>query len=217
MQKKGMLIVISGPSGSGKGTVVKQLDNYEQYALSISMTTRKPRPGEEHGKDYFFCEREEFQEIRDEGGLLEHAEFVGNMYGTPKSYVMEQINLNKVVILEIDVIGALQVKELFPECVLIFLMPPTKQILRERLIGRNTEERGVIERRLKKADEEIELIPKYDYLIINDLVDEAVNKINAIVGAERLIPIRNIDIIENFKGDEEYVRTIIHRINGSIK
>lgn len=202
MQKKGMLIVISGPSGSGKGTVVKQLDNYEQYALSISMTTRKPRPGEEHGKDYFFCEREEFQEIRDEGGLLEHAEFVGNMYGTPKSYVMEQINLNKVVILEIDVIGALQVKELFPECVLIFLMPPTKQILRERLIGRNTEERGVIERRLKKADEEIELIPKYDYLIINDLVDEAVNKINAIVGAERLIPIRNIDIIENFKGDE---------------
>ncbi len=202
MQKKGMLIVISGPSGSGKGTVVKELDHYGQYALSISMTTRKPRLGEEHGKDYFFCEREEFEKIRDDGGLLEHAEFVGNMYGTPKSYVIEQIDKNKVVVLEIDVVGALQVKDLFPECVLIFLMPPTKEILRERLIGRNTEERAVIERRLKKADEEIELISKYDYLIINDIVENAVEKINAIVDAERLVPRRNKDIIENFKGEK---------------
>ncbi len=202
MQTKGMLIVISGPSGSGKGTVVKQLNDDEKFALSISMTTRQPRVGEVNGKDYFFCEREEFEKIRDEGGLLEHAQFVGNMYGTPKSYVLEQIEKNKVVVLEIDVNGALQVKELFPECVLIFLMPPTKEILRCRLVGRNTEEPAVIERRLKKADEEIELISKYDYLLINDLVENAVNKINSIVDAERLVPKRNQEIINNFKGDE---------------
>ncbi len=202
MQSKGMLIVISGPSGSGKGTVVKQLNNDDKYALSISMTTRKPRVGEVHGKDYFFCEKEEFEKTRDEGGLLEHAQFVGNMYGTPKSYVKEQIAEGKVVVLEIDVNGALQIKELFPECVLMFLMPPTKQILRERLVGRNTEEQVVIERRLKKADEEIELIDKYDYLIINDLVENAVNKIDSIVTAERLKPKRNEEVIDNFKGVE---------------
>ncbi len=196
-----MLIVISGPSGSGKGTVVKQLDDDEKFALSISMTTRQPRNGEEHGVDYFFCSHDEFKKIRDEGGLLEHAQFVGNMYGTPKSYVVEQIAKNKVVVLEIEVNGALQVKELFPECVLIFLMPPTKEILRDRLVGRNTEEVATIERRLKKADEEIELIPKYEYLIINDEVENAVDKINAIVDAERLKPKRNVEIVENFKGE----------------
>lgn len=201
MQTKGMLIVISGPSGSGKGTVVKELNGDDKFALSISMTTRNPRPGEVNGKDYFFCTKEEFEKVRDEGGLLEHAQFVGNMYGTPKSYVIDQIQRNKVVILEIDVVGALQVKELFKDCVLIFLMPENKEILRERLVGRNTEEPAVIERRLKKADEELKLISKYDYLIINDLVENAVHKINAIVDAERLLPKRNKEIIENFKGE----------------
>ncbi len=196
-----MLIVISGPSGSGKGTVVNELSDDEKFALSISMTTRQPRKGEVHGKDYFFCEHEQFEKIRDEGGLLEHAQFVGNMYGTPKSYVLEQIEKDKVVVLEIDVNGALQVKELFPECVLIFLMPPTKEILRERLVGRNTEEATTIERRLIRADEEIQLISQYDYLIINDEIKNAVNKINAIVDAERLIPKRNKEIINNFKGE----------------
>lgn len=201
MKRKGMLIIISGPSGSGKGTVVKKLDN-DDYALSISMTTRAKRPGEVHGRDYFFCTKEEFIDQREKGQLLEHAEFVGNMYGTPKPYVEEQILKGKAVILEIDVAGALQVKEKFKHCVLIFLMPPTLKELSNRLTNRKTEDKQTIERRLKRAENEIKFIEQYDYLVINDEIQNAVLKINTIINSEYLKPHRNISYIENFKGDD---------------
>ncbi len=197
--RKGMLVIISGPSGSGKGTVVKKLDPSLNYALSISMTTRKMREGEVNGRDYFFCTVEEFNELRKQGDFLEHAAFCGNYYGTPRSYVVEQINHGKAVVLEIDVNGALQVKEKFPEAVLIFLIPPTMDILADRLIKRNTENKETIEDRLRRAREEVQLIDKYDYLVINDEVNNAVERINSIVIAESLRPIRNMAEIAIYK------------------
>ncbi len=188
MNKKGMLIIISGPSGSGKGTVVKKLDPEKGYALSISMTTRSPRTGEVHGRDYFFTSREEFIEIKNQNGFLEHAEFVGNLYGTPKSYVIDQIDQGKNVILEIDVQGALQIKEVFHNCILIFLVPPTFEELENRLRARNTEDDETIKRRLIRAKNEILLIDKYDYLIINDTIDQSVQTIYDIVKAEDCRP-----------------------------
>lgn len=201
MDNSGMLVIISGPSGSGKGTVVKRLDPAKGYALSISMTTRNPRKGETHGKDYFFASREEFLEIRKENGFLEHAEFCGNMYGTPKSYVNEQIQNGKKVILEIDVNGALQIKDLVKDCILIFLMPPTKEELQKRLIGRKTEDEETIKKRLIRAHDEIELVYKYDYLVINDDIDQAVSDIYSIIDTEFKKPIRSEHRIKKFKGE----------------
>lgn len=198
-----MLIIISGPSGSGKGTVVKELNPKAGYALSVSVTTRSKRPEEVHGKDYFFCTEKEYFEMLEAGELLEHATFCGNCYGTPKSYVIEQIQSGNTVILEIEVNGALQVKDKFPNCVLIFLVPPTMDELERRLIGRATEDSEVIEFRLKRAEEEIRLIEKYDYLVINDDVEKAVRDIDLIVGAERMKPIRSLERILQFKGDDE--------------
>jgi guanylate kinase len=203
MQNKGMLVIISGPSGSGKGTVVKRLDTAENYALSISLTTRAPRKGEIDGRDYFFCTPEKFAAKREAGNLLEHALFCGNFYGTPRTYVEEQIDQGKAVVLEIEVNGALQVKEKFPEAVLIFLIPPTMQVLEQRLTNRNTENRETIEDRLRRANEEVQLIDKYDYLVINDTVENAVHGINTIVNAESLKPFRNQAIIAGFKNVEE--------------
>jgi guanylate kinase len=191
---KGMLVIISGPSGSGKGTVVKNLD----YALSISVTTRLPREGEIDGRDYFFTTKENFTRMRQENDLLEHAVYVGNYYGTPRKYVESQIECGKVVVLEIEVYGALQVKEKFPEAVLIFLMPPTLSELSRRLYVRGTEDEVTIEARLKKATEEVPLIKKYDYLVINDDVDKATAAINAIVTAERAKPMRSAAAIRTF-------------------
>lgn len=202
MNQNGMLIIISGPSGSGKGTVVKTLVPDDRYAISISMTTRKPREGEVHGKDYFFCSEEEFQKNREEEEFLEHAVFCGNYYGTPRSYVNEQINKGKAVILEIDVNGALQVRKKAESSVLIFLVPPTLEELSQRLINRNTENRETIEDRLRRAKEEIELINKYDYLVINDEISKAAEKINSIVDAERLKPYRNKLIINQVTGKD---------------
>lgn len=201
MDNSGMLVIISGPSGSGKGTVVKKLNPEKGYALSISMTTRSPRNGEIHGKDYFFATREEFLEIRKQNGFLEHAEFCGNMYGTPKSYVKEQIDIGKKVILEIDVNGALQIKDIFPDCILIFLMPPTKEELQKRLIGRKTEDEETIKKRLIRANDEIELVDKYDYLVINNDIDTAVSDIYSIVDAENKKPFRSEHLIKKFKGE----------------
>ena len=201
MEKSGMLIIISGPSGSGKGTVVKNLDAEKGYALSISVTTRKMREGEVDGRDYFFHTREEYFEMLEKGELLEHATFCGNCYGTPKSYVKEQIAKGKTVILEIEVNGALQVKEKFPDCVLIFLLPPTKEELERRLIGRATEDSEVIEFRLKRAEEEIRLIHEYDYLVINDDINEAVRNIDVIASVESLKPCRSAKKILKFKGE----------------
>ena len=192
------MVIISGPSGSGKGTVVKQLDEALGYARSISLTTREPRDGEIDGRDYFFTTEEDFTKMRQENALLEHAVYVGNYYGTPRRYVDEQIALGKVVVLEIEVNGALQVKEKFSEAVLIFLMPPTVTELSNRLKGRNTEDDVTIEARLKKSLEEVPLIAEYNYLVINDEIPIAVEKINTIVAAERLKPRRCKDAIEIF-------------------
>jgi len=197
MHSDGMLIIISGPSGSGKGTVVRALDP-ARFSLSISMTTRKKRPGEVEAVDYFFCTEEEFMRVRGEGGLLEHASFVGHYYGTPRFYVEEQIALGKAVVLEIEVNGALQVKEKFPDAVLIFLIPPTRKDLEERLIKRNTEDKETIEDRLLRSEEELRLLPRYDYLVVNDTVPNAVALIETIVRAESLKPNRNRYIIDYF-------------------
>jgi len=189
---------MSGPSGAGKGTVVKQLMLENDYALSISVTTRLPRVDEAHGKEYFFVTKDKFDNMLEEDNLLEHAEFVGNYYGTPRKYVEEQISQAKVVILEIEVVGALQVKEKFPDAVLIFLIPPSLDELEQRLVGRNTEDAAVIRSRLKKALEELTLVDNYDYLVVNDSVALAVEKVNAIVVAERLKPTRCKAEIHNF-------------------
>ncbi|MCL2376594.1 MAG: guanylate kinase [Defluviitaleaceae bacterium] len=196
--QEGMLLIISGPSGSGKGTVTKRLHPGEGYALSISMTTREKRPGEIHGVDYVFCTKDEFREVRDADGLLEHATFSGNYYGTPASYVNQQIRQGYTVVLEIDVVGALQVKAKRPDAVLIFLMPPTFSELRHRLETRGTEDEDEIDRRFRRATDEVAELPKYDYLVINDDIDNAVRDINLIVTAEKLKPGRSDEKISHF-------------------
>ncbi|MFV0519873.1 MAG: guanylate kinase [Lachnospirales bacterium] len=199
---KGMLIIISGPSGSGKGTVVKLLDK-TKYSLSISMTTRSPREGEVDGKDYFFVSKDTFIELRKDHAFLEHVEFCGNMYGTPKSYVFDQVEKGKCVILEIDVFGALQIKELYPSCVLVFILPPNMAELRRRLEGRGTEDGPTIERRLRRAYDEVSVVDKYDYVIVNDIVDNCKTAIDAISLAEFKKPFRNENLTNFFKGENE--------------
>ncbi|MCL1924219.1 MAG: guanylate kinase [Defluviitaleaceae bacterium] len=210
--RKGMLVIISGPSGSGKGTAVKKLTRND-FALSISMTTREPRPSEINGKDYFFVTKEQFLEARDSGKLLEHAEFVGNMYGTPKDYVEAQILSGRAVILEIDVEGALQIKEKVEESISIFLMPPSFEELAERLINRKTEDLDTIVRRIKRAKHEIEYINKYDYLVINEDIEKTVSQITSIIDSEYLKPHRNKDFFDHIKGENYDASTIILRTN----
>ena len=199
-----MLVIISGPSGSGKGTVVKKLAPEKGYALSVSVTTRTPREGELDGRDYFFTTEAEFHKMREENALLEHAVYVGNFYGTPRTYVEKQVSDGKVVVMEIDVQGALQVKQKFPGAILIFLMPPSMPELRHRLITMGTEDERMVQARLKKALEEVPLIDRYNYLVINDDVSQAVDTIDAIVTAERLKPKRSAAaILAFFESKEE--------------
>ena len=206
---KGMLIIISGPSGSGKGTVAKKLCEDDRYALSVSVTTRPKRAGDVEGKDYYFCSVAEFFEKLENNDLLETTLYVGNYYGTPRSYVEQKINEGKVVILEIEVNGALQVRMNEPEAVLVFLIPQSMSELRRRLMKRATENDDVIDDRLRRANEEIELIDKYDYLVVNDEIDNAVRTINHIVDAELHKPKRNHDIIRKFKEGNKHVKTVI--------
>ncbi|SFO00119.1 guanylate kinase [Eubacterium pyruvativorans] len=188
MQKQnGKLFVISGPSGAGKGTIVNAVMDQADpsgTALSISMTTREPRPGEEDGVNYFFVTKEEFRRQIEAGGFLEYAEVYDHYYGTPKSKVMEKLNQGKDVILEIDIQGALNVKKAFPEGVLIFILPPSMEVLRSRLTGRGTDAPEVIERRLSKTRGELAFIDRYDYGVVNDDLKEAVETVRAIMRAE---------------------------------
>lgn len=186
LNEKGLLIVLSGPSGVGKSTVRKALFEKEGHKLvySVSMTTRKPREGEVDGVDYFFVSKEEFEKRIAEDRMLEWAEFVGNYYGTPKENVDHLLELGHEVVLEIEVNGALQVRSKMPEAVFIFLVPPTKKSLYNRLYRRGTESEEVIQERVDKADREFMLAHKYDYIVVNDNVEKAVERIMSIIVSE---------------------------------
>lgn len=182
---KGILMIISGFSGAGKGTVVKELlEKYSNYALSISATTRQPREGEQEGISYFFKTTEEFEQMIQEERFIEYARYVGNYYGTPKDYVQSQLEAGKDVILEIELQGALKVKEQFPETVLVFLTPPTAKELEKRLVGRGTEDAQTIEKRMSRAYEEAFYMDKYTYVVVNDTLEECVREIHGIVLSE---------------------------------
>ncbi|MCR5704833.1 MAG: guanylate kinase [Eubacterium sp.] len=179
---RGKLLVISGFSGVGKGTTVKKMvEEYEKYKLSVSATTRNPRAGEVHGEHYYFVTKEQFEQMIVDKELLEYAEFVGNYYGTPKSYVEENLEKGNHVILEIECQGAEIVKKLVPEAVLVFILPPSAEELKNRLLGRNTEDPEVIEQRLLRAVEETEYLKNYEYFVINDLVENCMVNIDKII------------------------------------
>lgn len=184
MNKKGVLIVISGFSGVGKGTVVKKLIEKYQYSLSVSATTRAPRSGEVDGQDYHFKTVEEFQNLIDYNGFIEWAQYVENYYGTPRKYVEDELEKGHNVILEIEVQGAMHIKEQYPDAVLIFLTAPDAETLKQRLEGRGTEDAKVIAKRLKRAYEETDDMPQYDYLVVNDDLDICVDEVHAVILAE---------------------------------
>ncbi len=204
MKRKGILIVVSGFSGAGKGTLMKQLvRTYDNYALSVSMTTRSPRPGEEEGKEYFFVSREEFEREIKQEGLVEYALYCDNYYGTPREYVERQLEKGKDVILEIEIQGALKIKKKFPTALLMFVMPPSIAELKKRLEGRGTESLQVINKRLKRAVEEAEGIEQYDYIVINDKLEECVLKMHSLILAAHDAPVRNKEFIENMRKELE--------------
>lgn len=186
MNKKGQLIVVSGPSGVGKGTVLKEyLNSRDGIAYSVSATTRQPRPGEENGIHYYFLSREEFERTAAEGGMLEYASYNGNYYGTPKAPVEQQRNQGNDVVLEIEVQGALQVKKSCPDALLIFVAPPSFEELKNRLTGRQTEDAKTVEKRLNIARQELMCAGEYDYIIVNDTVEQAVRRLEQIISANR--------------------------------
>ena len=186
MKQKGILAIVSGFAGSGKGTLMKLLlERHDNYALSISATTRQPREGEQEGREYFFKTKEEFEEMIRENAFLEYASYVGNYYGTPRFYVEEQLAAGKDVILEIEIQGALKVKEMMPETVLIFVTPPDAEELQRRLVGRGTETEDVVRARLRRAVEESEEMSSYDYILVNDDLDETTEQLHAIVQSAR--------------------------------
>lgn len=185
IDQKGILFILSGPSGVGKGTVRKALfDQSTDLRYSISMTTRAPREGEVDGVDYFFKSRDEFEKLISEGQLIEHAEYVGNYYGTPRQYVEQTLEEGKDVFLEIEVQGALKVRENFPQGVFVFLIPPSLEELKDRIVNRGTETEDKVKNRLLAAKEEIEMMDAYDYVVVNDQIDNAVTKVESIVASE---------------------------------
>lgn len=208
MNKRGILIVVSGFAGSGKGTIMSELlKQYDNYALSISATTRKPRGQEVDGKEYFFKSTEEFEKMIAQGELIEYANYVGNYYGTPKAYVEEQLNSGKDVILEIEIQGALKVKEKFPDTLLLFVTPPSAAILKERLVGRGTETMDVVEQRMRRAAEEAEGLASYDYILVNDDLQTCVSQMHNIIQSEHYRTSRNKDFMHQIKDE----------LNGNVK
>lgn len=203
MDKKGILVVVSGFSGAGKGTIMKQLlEEYpDRYALSISATTRKPRPGEAHGKEYFFVSKEEFEEMIGKEALIEYAQYVGNYYGTPKEYVYQQLEKGRDVILEIEIQGALKVKEKYPDTLLMFISPPDAGELKSRLVNRGTEDMATINSRLNRAWQEAQGVESYDYFVINDNLEECVQEVHSIIQNEHARVARNHAVIEHIRAE----------------
>lgn len=200
----GFLLVLSGPSGSGKGTVSEALmKNNDDIIFSTSVTTRTPRPGEVNGENYFFATREKFEKMVENDELLEHAFVHTNYYGTPKKFVFDEIEKGEIVLLEIDVQGALQVKKKYKEAVFIFLIPPTMDELKSRLVKRDTETEDEIETRYKNAFKELDFVGEYDYFVINDVIDNAVKDIETIIAAEKLRVKRHKDIKKEVQAEEE--------------
>lgn len=199
---KGILIVLSGFSGAGKGTLMKELlKTYDNYALSISMTTRNPRPGEEDGREYFFSTREAFEEKIAQNGLIEYAEYCGNYYGTPRDYVERMLKEGKDVILEIEIQGMRKVKKMFPQMLSLFVTPPSAAELERRLRGRGTETEEVIRKRLGRASEESCGVEDYDYIVINDRLEECVKEIHGIVQAAKRASGRNMEFINQIRDE----------------
>ena len=201
--RKGTSLVLSGPSGSGKGTLVKEYtDKYSDVFVSVSATTRNPREGERYGVNYFFLTVEEFKQKIGENGFLEYAQFCENYYGTPRESVEKKLNEGLDVILEIDVQGAFQVKENCPDAVLVFTMPPSYEILKQRLIGRGTESMEVIQKRLNAAVDEFRQAEKYDYIIINDKIETAAEELRAIFVSEKC----------RMKNNQEFTKGVLNNV-----
>ncbi|MCR4606052.1 MAG: guanylate kinase [Eubacterium sp.] len=199
MSKKGVLCVMSGFSGAGKGTIVGELLKKSDYQLSISCTTRKPREGEQNGREYFFVSRDEFEKMIASGDMIEYAEYAGNYYGTPKKAVNDWLMEGKEVILEIEVQGGMQVRKLFPDAVLIFVVPPSATELHNRLKNRGTENDDQIRLRLEQTTREVSYIKDYDYMIINENLDDAVEQIDGIINNQKSKPAFAEDTINKLK------------------
>ena len=207
----GFLLVLSGPSGSGKGTVSEALmKNNDDIIFSTSVTTRTPRPGEVNGENYFFATREEFEKMVENDELLEHAFVHTNYYGTPKQFVFDEIEKGEIVLLEIDVQGALQVKKKYKEAVFIFLIPPTMDELKSRLVKRDTETEDEIETSYRNAFRELDFVGEYDYFVINDVIDNAVKDIETIIAAEKLRVKRHKNIKKEVQAEEERNKWLYH-------
>lgn len=200
--EKGVLVVVSGFSGAGKGTLMKSLiSRYDNYALSISCTTRAPRNGEENGREYFFISKEAFEKKIEEDGFVEYARYVDNYYGTPRDFVEEQMEQGRDILLEIEIQGALKIRKRFPDAILVFITPPSAEELRNRLTGRGTESAEIIEKRLQRAVQESEGVEAYDYILINDDIDTCTEKLHNLIRAARDRSAAHLDIIENIRKD----------------
>ncbi len=197
---KGILTVVSGFAGAGKGTVMNHLiENYPGYALSVSATSRAPRKNEVEGKNYFFKTKEEFEEMINNNEFLEHARYVGNYYGTPRSFVEEKLKAGINVLLEIEIQGAMQIKETFKDALLIFIMPPSAKVLRERLTNRGTEDAETINKRMQRAVSESEGIENYDFIVINDEVDKCAERLHNIIRSAAFQPVRQEEFISGVR------------------
>ncbi len=201
MERKGQLIVISGFSGAGKGTVVKELVEKYGYSLSISATTRAPRPGEVDGKDYYFKTEAEFRNLIDYNGLIEWAQYVDNYYGTPRKFVEDELAAGKDVILEIEVQGASIIRKQYPDAILLFITTKDVETLRERLMGRGTESKEKVDQRISRAAEESEMIGNYDYIVINDDLNTCIDTVHSVILGGKCKRERNEDFIKALQED----------------
>lgn len=217
-KEKGILVIISGFSGAGKGTIVSGLmDNYpEELALSISATTRAPRANEKEGVNYFYVTKERFEEMIARDELIEHAQFVDHFYGTPKAYVEEQMGNNKSVILEIEMQGALQIKQKLPQVCLIFVSTPNAEVLKKRLTERNTESQEVIAKRLAQANQDATYIPEYDYLVVNDDLNQAIADVYSIIRARCEGTEKTVQKFEVSK-NQDFINKITEELKGFLK